>query len=444
MSIAAKIRSFLADTSGGSLPFALALTMGSFMVGGLALDLSYAYKSRHELQIAADAAAHAALYVRQSHDAATAKKRALQIAYGTLPPSSYGKTLSDADILFGHWDFASQTFKPDPTSTEAVLVSTKRFESHGNPVQTMMLNFIGVEEFNVRADAVFVTHYPNCLRQGFAATETVELQSNNKFYNGFCLHSNDKVTMSQSNEFEAGAVVSMPDSTDADKHTPANDGLAEALEDHSYHLRVLEHLGAIVKSMQNGGSFVPDYIVNKMPIVVKTDAIVGVDPNGWKSDADAAVLQTGRIFLVFCGDDDGLTIAKDVVLKDMVILTPCPLKFPTGAAIENSNIVTMSTSKNSIKATSGFRIGVNDNCAEGGGATVITFGGISALDNLQIYGGQIVALGDISFTSKAAIEGVSIVSGGKITGTSDSHFRFCQDGIGIEHNIQMPYFRLAG
>lgn len=55
MSIASKARACLQDASGGSTAFALSLIMGGFMVGGLALDVAYAYKSRNELQIAADA-----------------------------------------------------------------------------------------------------------------------------------------------------------------------------------------------------------------------------------------------------------------------------------------------------------------------------------------------------------------------------------------------------
>ena len=207
------------------------------MFGGLALDLAYAYKSRNELQIAADAAAHAALYLRQSNGPTTAKSKAVQVAKGTLPTSSFGDVLNTQDVIFGSWDFDSQVFSENPNATDAVLVSTKRFESNGNEVPTFMLNILGINEWNVRAESVFVKHYPTCLSQGFAANEVVDVQSNNTFYSGFCIHSNNYVKMKQHNNFEVGVIVSMPDSNDVEAPDPGIDGLAEALRDYSYKLR---------------------------------------------------------------------------------------------------------------------------------------------------------------------------------------------------------------
>ncbi len=434
---------FLRSETGGSTTFALGLVVGSMMMAGLALDVSYAYKSRNELQMAADAAAHAALYARQTKSASAAKTAAIDVANGILPTSSYGNTLQSSDITFGTWDFAAQVFTPDANSTDGVMVSTKRFQSSGNSVSTFMLNFVGIEEFDVRADAVFVSHYPTCLAQGLTAQGTVDLQSNNTYFSGFCIHSNFSVDMQQNNQFEAGVVVSMPDSTDADGYTPSNPGLKDALEDHTYRLRILDNLDEILVSLQTGGSHVPGYITQAAPILIDAEQIIGMDPAGYTFDGDVAVLQPGRIYAVDC-DDGRLDVAQDVVLRDIVLLTACAVDFKSGSAMENAVLLTTSTAVDSISATSGFRLGVDDNCTPGGGAQLITYGGIKVPANFQVFGGQILAKGDVVFAAQAGIHGVAIIAGGKIDGTSSSEFRFCKGGVGMEANFQMPYFRLAG
>ncbi|MDJ0630036.1 MAG: pilus assembly protein TadG-related protein [Rhodobacter sp.] len=463
----ARQRAFVAGESGASTAFALSLILGGFTLGGLALDLAYAYKSREELQIAADAAAHAALYNRQTNSADAAKTMAVAVANGTLPVSSYGNVLTPADIRFGSWDFASQTFTPDPNATDAVWVSTKRFGANGNSVRTFLLNFVGVSDLDVRADAVFVTHYPTCLSQGFAAADRVDMQSNNNFYSGFCVHSNELVSMKQNNTFDVGVIISMPDSKDVEAGS-GNDGVKEALRDHSYTLRILDRLDEIWNGLITGTAFVPSYITNATPISLNADLIAGVlgnDPNtnpapttsfattsAYTIDStvdttytdgseDSATLATGGIYLVSC-DDGSLTIGAGVLVKDVVILTTCAIKFQAGSAVENALVMTRSTSTNSVTATSGFRLGLNDNCAPGGGAQIITYGGFRVPASFEIYGGQVIARGDIQFAAQTGAQGASFISGGTIDGTSQSDFLFCKTGM--ELNFEMPYFRLGG
>ncbi|MDJ0827250.1 MAG: pilus assembly protein TadG-related protein [Rhodobacter sp.] len=444
---AAKARNFLAGESGGSTAFILSLIVGGFAMGGLALDVAYAYKSRAELQIAADAAAHAALYLRQNNDAATAKTKAVEVANGTLPVSSYGNVLAPGDIQFGSWDYTSQTFKPDPSATDAVWVSTKRFDANGNPVRTFMLDFVGIDRFDVRADAVFVTHYPTCLSQGFAAADRVDMQSNNTFYSGFCVHSNELVSMKQNNTFHTGVIISMPDSQDVEAGS-GNDGVKEALRDYAYSLRVLDRLDEIWTGLITGTAYVPGYVTNAIPIYIEAESITGVNPASVVSsdddgdgDGDSAELQMGNIYAVDC-EDDALVIGAGVLVKDVVILTTCTVEFKAGATLENALLMTKSTSAKSVTAVSGFRLGLDDNCAVGGGAQIITYGGFQVPAKFEIFGGQVIAKGDIQFAAQAGAQGGSFISGGTIDGTSNSEFLFCKTGM--ELNFEFPYFRLGG
>ena len=379
---------FARGQSGASTVYGLCLVMGAFLVGGLAMDVSFAYKTRAELQIAADAAGHAALYLRQNNPPEVAKKKAIEVANGTLPPSSYGNTLQLSDIKFGSWDFASQTFKVDPASSDGVLVSTKRFASNKNPVKTFMLNFLGVDQWDVRADTVFVTPYPACLSQGFAAGDVIDVQSNNTFYSGFCLHSNEQITMTQNNTFEAGVVVSMPEPSTAESLDAANDGLKEALKSHRYKLRVLDKLSEIWNSLLSGGTYLPNYIEFASPVIIETDLItgmaatevIGVDSEMALQESmmvqEGMELEEGKVYYVDCSNGT-LTVGQDVILRNVVILTSCNVVFSNGSALENVTLMTSSVSAQSIKSTAGFRIGLSDNCAAGGGAQIITRGGAS-------------------------------------------------------------------
>ncbi len=440
-SLAKRLAHFRHEDFGGSSALALSLIMGAFILGGLSLDLAYAYKTRNELQIAADAAAHAALYMRQSETATDAKAKAVEVAKGTLPPNSYGNVLEAGDITFGLWDFTTQTFAADPNGTEAVLVSTKRFKSKSNELRTFMLNFVGMDSFDVQSGSVFVTHYPTCLNQGFAAHDSVDMQSNNIFYSGFCVHSNNLVSMKQNNDFEPGVIVSMPD-TRSVSAGGGNDGLKEALESHAYKLRILDHMDDIWAELQTGGASVPSYITNTAVIPVTADKIIGTNTTSLIVSFGEADLLQGRIYLVDCDTASAITIDNNVLIENVVILTTCNLDFKNGSAVENSLLMTQSTSAASVSATSGFTLGRNDNCAAGGGAQVLTYGGFRVPAKFLIFGGQVIAKGDIQFAAQAGAQGASFVAGGKIDGTSNSTFLFCQTGM--EQNLQKPYFRLAG
>jgi len=106
-------------------------------------------------------------------------------------------------------------------------------------------------------------------------------------------------------------------------------------------------------------------------------------------------------------------------------------------------IVNESTSAKSFNAASGIQIGRDDNCAEGGGAQLVTRGGIDIPAQLKMFGGQMIAAQDVAFTAEAdGIQGASIISGGRIDGTANSVMGFCA-GEGMEDNFEAEYFRLA-
>lgn len=402
-------------------------------IGGLALDTGNAMRVRTHLQTAADAAAHAALYVRDTEDQAAARAVAREMVAASLSGVRNGDVVRDEDIVFGIWNAASETFTPEENSKTAVRVDLTRAEERGNPVGTWLLRFAGIDAWNVSRTAIFETWRPGCLTEGFVAEGVVDLRSNNDFYNGFCIHSNTHVELQQNNSFEQGVVVSMPDSGTIvlpKSGFDQNEGLEEALRDGSYNIRVLNRLGEMIEGVGSYGSkWMPDYI--------DTAGEILVDPK--HSSEDDYV--EGRVHRATCGGSGTLTL-PGMTFSNMVIVTDCEITFSHSAALENSVVATTSTDTKSVTSPASLRVGADDGCADGGGAQILTLGGVDVAAGIEFFGGQIIASGDIEFTANAdGIEGASLVSGGRISGTSNMTMGFC--GNGMEDNFELNYFRLA-
>ncbi|WP_240789431.1 pilus assembly protein TadG-related protein [Pseudooceanicola onchidii] len=421
------------DDRGSITLLSLYLLAGILAVSALAVDFSHLLAARNQLQVAADAAAHAALYHRERNSASSAKIKAVELAQHSMPQASYGAVLRTEDVEFGYWDYATRTFTPNPYSMSAVRVRPGRTAARGNSVAAYLFRMIDRPFWDLSAQAIFVAFEPPCFREGFIGEDVVDIQSNNGFENGFCVHSNRYVSVNSNNTWEAGTVVSMPDSSEIDLPRSGfvtNEGLQAALRNGYYRLRVLGQIDRIYDDLYlASGAFLPDYISGAAPVVL-TD---------WKLDASDFV--PGRVHRVSCSNHD-IQITAGTVLQYVVIVTDCPVKFGNGVTLEDSVVFSRSTDNKSIYAASSLQIGKNDNCAEGGGAQIITYGGMDVPSDLRFFGGQVIAKKAVSFAANAGgIQGASIISGSTISGTSNMTMGFC--GAGMEDNFEVPYFRLA-
>ncbi|MEX5726872.1 hypothetical protein Ga0609869_000225 [Rhodovulum iodosum] len=426
---------FVRDEEGGMLAYGLTALLGMLIFGGLAVDVGNAYAVRTHLAIAADSAAHAAIYTRELQSEDVAKQRALEVFEVALPPEQYGTILTVDDIEFGTWDEATRVFTPSPYSKQAVRVLAERSSQRNNSVGTFLLGLAGLDSWDVRRDSIFQTYMPTCLREGFVAEEIVDVQSNNAYTNGFCIHSNTHVEVNQSNYFAENTIVSMPDRSDLvlpESGFESNDGLAEALRDGAYRLRILDRLAEIMEGLDDPSSgYMPDYIVSSVPIEL---------PSRNVSDAD---FTPGRIHTYTCSGPHKLKVANGSFLNEIVIDTNCPVELGQGTILDNAIIATSNTTVDSISAPAQVQIGRDDNCAPDGGAQLVTLGGISFPSQMRVYGGQMLAMDDIEFSAEAnGIEGASFISGGTISGTSNMTMGFC--GSGMEDNFEASYFRLTG
>jgi len=427
---------FTRDEDGAVLLLALFLFIVSGMVGALALDYSRLVAARTQLQVSADLAAHAALYHREFESVQDAKTRAIEaVSYG-MPESKFGEVLAPTDIHFGTWDYDEQEFTIDETSRKAVLVTSSRISDKLNSVESFLFRLVGRNEFDVVTQAVYTTYRPACLREGFVAEGIVDLQSNNSFVNGFCIHSNTHVSINQNNTFEPGTIVSMPDENDIDLPNSGfdkNAGLEEALRSAKIRLRIVNRIEDLIDGLATSDPFyTPSYIVDATPVYV----------NG-KNNMDETDFVVGRINILNCGGNPKATLSPSAPLTSLVIVTNCNVQFSQGTHLEDVVIATTSTSSRSFSAPSSLFVGLDDDCAEGGGAQLVTMGGMNFASNLHLFGGQLLAVEDIEFSANAnGVEGASMVSGATISGTSNMSMGFC-NGSGMEDNFEADYFRMA-
>ncbi len=460
---------FAASEDGGMTAAGLIFTVMFLAVGGLAVDVSNAVSQRTHLQATADSVAHTALYVRNLTLNATpedAKAAALALGDENMPQSRFGNVLTATDIEFGVWDRASRSFTPDPASRSAVRVLTHRTEDDGNEVGTYLLKFAGFDAFDVRAVSVFETYTPDCLREGFVAEDMVDIQSNNRYVDGFCIHSNDRVSINSNNYFEPGTVVSMPDSDNLDiprSGFATNEGLREALRYGAMQIRLINALREVPSSPFASGSQAMwqyiqlaarngqlDYvtapprritIVNGQPAPSSAGSDT-VEANRDLMDRnDVLALRSRAVNYVYCSSSS-MQLRIQQALTNVLMITNCQVSFGSGGALENGLIATLHTGSSSISGSSSTRIGAIDNCAPGGGAQLVSLGGMNFASGVSIHGGQLIALKEISFAANGdGLRGTSIISGDTVSGTSNMEMGLC--GTGMEDNLSLDYFRMV-
>ena len=419
------------DERGGVAIFGLYIFMTILIMAGLAIDMSHLVNDRTKLQIAADTAAHAALYNRDTKSADESKLAALAIANAAMPSGRYGDVLTLQDIHFGSFDFETQSFTVNENSRNAVLVTTNQLAARANPVSSFLLQLIGFAHWDVSVDSVFVTYRPTCLREGFVADGIVDIQSNNEFWSGFCIHSNDHVELNSNNTFEAGTIVSMPDEEDLvlpNSGFNTNDGLEAALREGSFEMRLVHKLPTIISKLANADEkYIPESI-NRFEIRHLNENKIG-----------SGQLEPGYIYIASCSG--GTLTIDNFTVSNVVLLTACAVSFSKGAIIEDSIIATTNTGDRSFYAPSDLQIGKDDSCSDGGGSRLLTMGGMKFAANLAVFGSQLVATNDIEFAARAeGIEGASMIAGGLISGTSNMSMGFC--GKSVE-GYEAEYFRLA-
>ena len=471
---------FTNDEDGSATPLAIGFCIIFIVLGGLAVDYNKAVGERTQMQMAADSAAHAALYTWEFEDVPTSLMTAQTAITGMLPDVAFRDALKDTDYAFGYWDWDKMTFTKDENFVDyddddefssAVQVWTELEPSRSNQSRNIFLSIVGQDKFTIRASSTYAHWYPACFTEGFVSDDPVNMQSNSLYLDGFCIHSNEYVSLNQNNYFESGTVVSMPNLADLDipeSGFEKNEGLQAALRTSMYPLRILRQLPMMFASLRAGkaeyasvASITEDdeviYPINMSSNgnsgrgVTEEQILAAMEPDADPSLEEALprytktdtarktlnpinFLPANRIYQLDCSSLTDLTLAPGVY-SDFALVTNCPVNLSNGVILDGVLIA----SEGDVSASLA-QLGLDDNCAEGGGAAIWTYGNFSAANGLQGYGAQILAHGTIDFTAQAGgIEGVSFISYGMIDGTSEGEMGYCNGG-GMSAFPKAPLF----
>lgn len=423
------------DAAGAMTLFGLFVFLTMAVIGGLAIDVSHVHAERVRLQVMADAAAHAALVSRRKMSASAAKAEAVAMVRASDPAAERGDQLLASDISFGVFDYATGGFVADPSKGMAVRVSTARLAARDNAVISFLTQLIGFDSWDISREAVFVAYNPGCSEEGFLSEGLIDVQSNNAYLNGFCMHSNTSVSINNNNTFAPGTVLSMPDLSQFSMPSSGfkqNDGLQAALRTATVEIRELRDLSDIISQIQTIGAWhTPDYVTSGSVIQL----------SGAKFDPSD--FQRGRIHRISCngGKVQLRTRGLYTTIREAVIVTDCEVSLGSGLAFEDAVLATTSTSDKSISGSSGVRLGRADACLPGGSAQLLTMGGTSLPSNMHLHGSQIIAKKDITFSAGAMGVGLSLIAGGKIDGTSNMLMYRCSGGM--NDNFRVDHYRLA-
>lgn len=428
---AAVLRRFACQTDGAASALALVFFIVTAMIGGLAIDSMNITRTRTIMQVAADTTAHAAMYYRGLEGEQSAKQKALPIGQTAVPSRVYGAALTLSDIEFGFWTPETLTFSPSQGSETAVRVTVTLHEQRDNALRTFLLRLIGKNSFNLSVSSVYVGRIEPCFSQGFVARERIDIRSNNTYVRNFCIHSNDYVEFNNNNYFEPGVVVSMPDINDLwipGSGFSKNPGLQEALRSNQLNFGIVDAIPTIINGLDVGDpAYAPDYLTST--------AVVNLNSKKLKKND----FREGRLHRLMCSGSGKVTIPTGTTLRNAVVVSNCEIKFGRNILLRDAIIATSSTSARSFNGSSGVSVGYNDNCQAGGGAKLITMGGMQFPSKLQIYGSQLLAAQDIVFAAQGnGVHGASFIAGGEISGTSNMVFGTCDSRVDDPYGLPVP------
>jgi len=174
-------------------------------------------------------------------------------------------------------------------------------------------------------------------------------------------------------------------------------------------------------------------------VQIDTDPVFKTLKQGNKFVIGPGDLPQGRVYKVNCSMVD----MKSGVYEKIVLITTCPVQVSNGVTLIDTVLLSTYAGAKAFYSPAKVTLGKMDDCAEGGGAQIVTYGSVDFTAGLDMYGSQIIAGKNVDFQSNAdGMQGASIVAGGRIDATSNMNFGFC--GSGMEASFLAQYFRLAG
>lgn len=454
-------RNFFRDESGAYTVWSLIWFSLYVAMGGLAVDMTNAYRNQTLLQATADASALAgAMSLPVVTDV---EAQALAYATANMDQSINGNVLDAADVVVGNWDFATRTFASGAATApavEAVLVTTRRSDANANPLATNFLRIMSLwgvpfDRWDINTEAIAVKYIPECRRGGLVSYNFVDVSSGNGFHNEICIHGqnypydsdhqNMGVDLNNNNQIDPGVTIGTPDLSDVD-YGPNNTGVEDALTAQNVWPTDAMQVANIIDSLEAFEiDYMPDAVLstNAGGVTSFTNLIERVTPATFP-----AVLAPNTVYEVTCGNPSPFSLPSGIPIKDVAIITNCSIHGTQGGAIENALIASSAvgngqdpTDNHAIDLNSDQNIGSGTYCSSGGegGVQMYALASIHVAAKLKVSGLRAVVGGDFQITAQADIEGISVEAMDEITATSGGSFGLCPNGTDDDNVITWNY-----
>ncbi len=425
---------FLRDEDGGYTIWGLTWFMVYLAIGGLAVDVTDAYRNQILLQSTADSASLAG--VMSLPDEAGAVTEAVAYAEDNLNQTNNGVVLNANEVFVGNWDFTTRTFTAGGADPNAVRVITRRGGQNNNPVAMNVLKILSLAgvttSWDISTEAIAVAYTPQCLRDGMIAMNELNLSSGNSHVNGICLHGQFQgVDMQNSNFFEAGVNVSMPDLDLLEIPNggmQSNPGLEDALREGDMYPRDVDRLAETIDGLRNmDPNYLPDFMVDTDPNTGARTVKPGVTQVSVNNSLPG-VLLPDTVYDVNCNGQIGLPGA---LMNRVVIVADCRIHSSSGSMLVDAVVATDYTgSADAVHLASGATLGLADNCTAGGGVEIYATGDIHVSASGSFNGLRMVASNDVKFTSNSiGVNGMSVQAGNNIDYSSNNTYGGCTGGV---------------
>ena len=453
--LSTRFHKFLRDESGGYTIWSLIWFSLYVAMGGLAVDMTDAYRNQTMLQSTADASALAGVMSLSDQDDAVAQ--ALAFATDNMNPAINGEVLKAGEVILGNWDFATKTFAPGTTAPNAVRVITRRDDANNNPLATNFLRILGLwglpmDRWNISVQAIAIRYVPNCIRDGLVAANQVHTNGNNNYINDICIHGQNvdtdpgldyAIELNNGNDFEPGVQVSMPDlnkmpmNTNTCKNNPGLCSNAVLFEGDVWPADV-KYLDAMIQGMQSGSAYMPDYVY-----ITDADGNYMMDGNGNPmvnyEEITNAEKYTGpylpnTIYDMKCtAGNKTISLPTDTTISNVVIVADCNITSSNGLHLENVVLASSyagngpnGLAQSAITLASGTYLGNSDYCGEGGGVQIYSASSVHVAAGGEFHGLRIVAAYDVQFTARnVGVWGMDVQAGHDIFLTSNNDFGLC-------------------
>jgi hypothetical protein len=417
---------FLRDEAGSYTIWGLTWFMLYVGVGGLAVDVTDAFRNQSMLQATADAAALAGIMSPLNNEAEVDAWAVVYAEYN-MQPSVHGNVLKTTEVDIGTWDFIARTFLVGGAKPNAVRAITRRDAANANPVATNFLRIIGLETLNVNTVGIAAVGINKCFNNGIIAGGSLDVKPHTNFIDEICLIGVEQFEFRKNDTtFEDGVYVGAGcDEAEKKCIGPGNqvydnDDFANAFDmgaddtggnfdDPTLPLNaeIVTNYISAVQDLANFNSFAEFDLAYSVGLVDYSGydylSDGGAAPNYYTGAALPAELVPYTVYDLTTCPNNGYEMPEGDY-SNIAVIANCPISFATGVAYNLSNSLIASTyssqGRAAISGSSGIDLGMPDtDCVEWN--EMYSLGDIDFASGGNFPNLRILAQGDIHFAASS-------------------------------------------